>query len=190
MNSELLQIIEAEAEAERQRVLAAARQQADDIVKAAEAEAAAARAQFEQGCRDQEKAARLKAESAANLKTSALLLATKSATLDTVFARAGEQLGALKGAAYQQSLQALIAEAAAGFEGRFTVRVRPDDLKAAQQIIKDLKLEAVAEADRAVPDGIVASDAAGRMMVCNRFADRIGRARPSLLSELARILWG
>ena len=179
-----------EAEAERQRVLAAARQQADDIVKAAEAEAVAARAQFEQNCRDQEKAARLKAESAANLKTSALVLAAKSQVLDAVFARAQEKLRGLKSAEYHQALKALIAEAAAGFDGGFTVRVRQDDLKAAQQIIKELKLGAVAEADRAVPDGVIASDAAGRTMVCNRFGDRLDRARPSLLSELAQILWG
>ncbi len=190
MNSELLQVIEAEAEAERQRVLDEARQQAAEIVKAAEAQAAGLQARFEQSCREQERAARLKAESAANLEASALLLSTKSRVLDAVFAQAQEKLHALSAADYRRALKSLIAEAAASYEGGCVVRVRPDDLKAAQQIIKDLKLNAAAEADQSVPDGVVASDAAGRMMVNNRFTDRIGRARPALLSELAQILWG
>ena len=190
MNSELIRIIAAEAEAERQRVLDAARQQAAAIVAAAEADATALKSRSEQSNRDEEQAARLKAESAANLAASALLLSTKSQVLETVFAKAQEKLRALAAADYRKALKALIAEAAAGFEGGCVLRVRPDDLKAAEQVIKDLKLNATAEADQSVPDGVVASDAAGRMMVNNRFADRIGRARPSLLSELAQILWG
>ena len=190
MNSELSKVIEAEAEAERQRVLDAAKQQAGEITAAAEADAAAQAAEFERSSREQEQAARRRAESAANLKASALLLTAKSEMLDAVFAAAREKLRALKGPEYQQALKALIAEAAASYEGSFIVRVRPEDLKAAQQVIKDLKLGATAEADGSVPDGIVASDPAGRMMVYNRFADRIDRARPALLSELSQILWG
>jgi vacuolar-type H+-ATPase subunit E/Vma4 len=190
MNSELLQIIEAEAEAERQRVLNDARQQASQIVATAEAGAKELKDRFARLCREQEQAARLKAESAANLEASALLLSTKSQVLEAVFAQAREKLRALGAADYRRALKALIAEAAAGFEGGFVVRVRPDDVKAAQQIIKDLQLSATAEADQSVPDGVVAGDGAGRMMVNNRFADRIARARPSLLAELAQILWG
>jgi vacuolar-type H+-ATPase subunit E/Vma4 len=190
MNSELIKVIEAEAEAERLRVLDTARQQAAEITKAAASDAAAQQAQYEQSCREQEVATRRKAESAANLKASALLLTAKSQVLEAVFAAAQERLRALKGPEYQKALRALIAEAAASYDGGFTVRVRPDDLKAAQQAIRDLKLSATAEADGAVADGIIASDAAGRMMVYDRFTDRIDRARPALLSELSQILWG
>ncbi|MDI6740856.1 MAG: V-type ATP synthase subunit E [Candidatus Edwardsbacteria bacterium] len=190
MNSELLKVIEAEAEAEQQRILTAARAQAGEIIKEAEAEVQRRREQFDRSCLEEEKAVRIKAESAANLKASALRLETKSAVLDSVFDRARERLRSLSGSGYRTALGALIQEAAAGFDTSFTLRLRKDDVTAAREIIKELKLDAKAEADDSVQDGVVARDQGSRLMVYNRFSDRLDRARPALLSRLSEILWG
>jgi vacuolar-type H+-ATPase subunit E/Vma4 len=190
MNSELLNVIETEAAAEVKRILADATAQAGAIVQAAETDARRIREEGDSALARDERAVRLKAASAAELAASARRLETKCAALDSVFVAAGHRLQKLAGPEYRKALNVLIAEAAAGFDGPFVIKVRNDDLKLAGEAIKELKLDAVAEADTAVDGGIIASDRQGRMMVCNRFADRIERARPALLSALAQILWG
>jgi V/A-type H+/Na+-transporting ATPase subunit E len=189
MNSELLHVIEAEAAAEAERALADARQQAGDIVRAAEADAQRAREDGQRARAEDERAVRLKAASAAELAASALRLEIKSSVLDSVFAAAGDRLQKLAGPEYRTALKALMAEAAAGFDGQFVVKVRGNDVKLAGEISKELKLNAAAEADAGVDGGAIVADRQGRMMVCNRFSDRIRRARPALLSALSQILW-
>jgi vacuolar-type H+-ATPase subunit E/Vma4 len=190
MNSELLKVIEAEAQAEQQRILDAAKAQADAMVAAAEADAKRTREEGERARAEDERSTRLKAASAAELAASALRLETKSAVLESVFAAAGGRLQKLAAPEYRKALKALIAEAAAGFDGPFVIKVRGDDAKLAGEIVKELKLSAAAEVDASVDGGVIAADRQGRMQVRNRFSDRIGRARPALLSALAQILWG
>lgn len=190
MNSELLRIIETEAAAEVERILADARRRAGEIVQAAEADARRIREENDCTLARDERAVRLKAASAAELAASALRLETKSSVLESVFAAAGDRLRKLAGPEYSKALKTLIAEAGAEFDGPFVVKVRSEDLQLAGEAIKERELDAVAEADAAVDGGAIAVDRQGRMMVCNRFADRIERARPALLSSLSQTLWG
>lgn len=190
VDSELLRVIEAEAEAERQRVLAAAREQAAAIAQAAQGKARALRAEGDRLRQEDERAARLKAASAAELSASALLLSAKSAVLDSAFAAAGDRLRTLDGAAYRTALKSLLAEAAAGLDGPLVIKVRGADVKLAGEAAKELRLDAAVAADEAVDAGVIVAGRDGRMMVCNRFADRIERARPALLARLSQVLWG
>ncbi|MCU0605837.1 MAG: V-type proton ATPase subunit E [Candidatus Edwardsbacteria bacterium] len=190
IDSELLRVIEAEAAAERERVLDAAREQAAAIAQAARDRVRAAREAGDRLRQEEERAARLKAASAAELSASALLLSAKSAVLDAAFAAAGDRLRTLDGAAYRAALKALLAEAAAGLDGPLVITVRGADVKLAGEAARELKLDATVAADGAADGGVVAAGRDGRMMVCNRFADRIERARPALLSRLSQVLWG
>ncbi len=190
MNSELLKVIEAEAAAERQRITDAARERAGEIISSAETAARRLRDSGERARDEQERAVRLKTAAAAELAASALRLEAKRRVLDSVFDAARRRLAQLSGPEYRRVLKSLIAEAAAGFDGQFRLRVRRQDAKPAAEILKELGLEAEAEAEGADDGGVVASDPQGRMMVCNRFADRLERARPELLPALSRILWG
>ena len=190
MNSELLRVIEAEAEAERQGVLAAARQQAADLVAQAEARAAGIAEESRLRAQAEEQAARTKAKSGANLEASALLLETKSRAIEALFVQAGQELEALPKERYRKVMERLVAEAAADLPGKLTVRVAPGDQDMAKDIVKKLSLEATVAADPAIKTGAVVADASGSTTVINLMRNRLEQARRLLTADIARTLWG
>lgn len=190
MESELLKLIETEAKAEQQRMMEEARQSAKAIMDKARGESARLKEAQQVSAAAENNIAELKARSAANLESSALILSTKDRIISDIFADAAKDLNSLSGAPLKKALKSLMAEACSQFGPGMVVSVRKEDLAAAQQIAKELKLDAKVEADPSVLDGLVVSNPDKTAMVLNRFADRMARAKPSLTSSLAKILWG
>src|SRR3990172_1550089 len=130
MGSELLALLEKEAAAERDRVLAEARAQAEGIRAAAEGQAR----QVVESQRQQQEAAlrtrRARAQGTAHLAEQALLLEEKDRTITEVFRRAKEALDQVlhDRARYAPVLGRLIEEGLQGFNGPIIIEAHPDDV--------------------------------------------------------------
>lgn len=190
MNSELLRVVEREAKAEADRVLAEAKGQAEQILAQAAEQAGAIREEFRLRSEAEEKAAESRARSAANLEAQALLLESKSRAIESLFAESAGAIEKLTPDRRRRALKELMAEAAGGLSGRLRLTVSPRDEAAARELARELKLEAEVAVDPKVKDGVVAATINGSAMVCNRISDRLSQARPLLTSEIAKILWG
>lgn len=190
MNSELLRVVEQEAKAEADRLLAEARAQAEQVLSQAAEQAGAIREEFRLRSEAEEKAAEARARSAANLEAQALLLEAKSRILDSLFSEASGAARRMTAEQRRRALRDLMAEAAAGLPGRLRLEVAQQDQAAARELARELKLEAEVSASPQVEDGVVAATADGSAMVCNRISDRLNQARPLLTSEIAKLLWG
>jgi vacuolar-type H+-ATPase subunit E/Vma4 len=190
MESELLKLIETEAQAEKQRILDAARQGAKDIRDKAQSQAAQMKEVQLALTLAEGNIATVKAQSAAHLEASALILSAKDRIIGDIFAEASQKVNSLGGTPLRKALKSLMAEACSQFGPGMVVTVREEDLALAQQIAKDLKLDARVESDPSVGDGLTVSSPDRTAVVLNRFADRMARAKPALTSSLAQILWG
>lgn len=190
--SELIAILEREAAAEIERILADARAEADRLIQEArqqaEAELAAVRARLEA----ERAAARTRARSAAALRASALILQAKDQALAEVFQRARAELDRLvqERARYGALLGGLLREAAAGLGGRVVVQVHPRDVDLARRAARDLGLDADVQPADDVSGGVRVVSADGRFVVENTLASRLERARAALAPEVAAALWG
>jgi len=202
MGSELLALLEKEAAAERDRVLAEARAQAEEIRAAAAGQAR----QVVESQRQQKEAAlrtsRVRAQGTASLQAQALLLEEKDRTITEVFRRAEEALDQVirDRARYAQVLGRLIEEGLQGFNGPVIIEAHPDDVALVKGQLEDSGiLRTLAQQDanwqpavRSAADvrgGVRLSSPDGRYVVLNTLASRLERARPTLASEVARTLW-
>ncbi len=190
MNSELLRVVEREAGAEAERLLAEARSQAERVVSQAGEQAAKIREDSRQRSEAEARAAEARARSAANLEAQAMLLEAKSRALESLFAEAARTMEKLAPERRRLALKGLLAEAARGLSGRLRLEVSPQDEAAARELSKELKLEAEVSADPTIRFGVVASSHDGRSMVLNRITDRLEQAKPLLTAEIARMIWG
>ncbi len=192
MSSDLLSLLEQEAAAERERVLAEARVQAEEIRAAAEAQAR----QIVESQRQLQEAAlrmsRVRAQGTAHLEAQALLLKEKDRTLAEVFRRAEEALDQVihDRARYSRILEHLIAEAVQGFAGHVVIEAHPDDVAAVRTAVQRQKVNADVRAADGIRGGVRLLSADGRYVVMNTLASRLERARPTLAAEVARTLWG
>ncbi len=192
MASELVAILEKEAAAEIEQVLADARTQAERLVVQATEEAQTYLAAQGQRLDAERKAAQVKAQSAAQVKASALILQAKDQAIAEVFAAAEAELFRVQQdrGRYAAVLRGLIREAAGGLTGRITVEVNPRDLDLARQAVKELKLDAeVRPADDVSGGARLVSDD-GRFIVENTLASRVERVKALLVPEIAALLWG
>jgi vacuolar-type H+-ATPase subunit E/Vma4 len=190
MNSELLRVVEQEAQEEAGRILAEARAQSEAVVAQAGERAEALRRDFRQRSESEERAAEARARSAANLEAQALLLEAKSRALETLFAEAGRMMEKLPSDKRRRALKELMAEAAQGLSGRLRLEVSPRDEAVARELLKELKLEAEVAADPKIDGGVVARSQDGQSLVLNRISDRLKQAKPLLTADLAKTLWG
>lgn len=188
---ELVALLEREAAAEREQILNDARAQADairaDARRAAEEYLSATRGRLEAEGR----AALVKAQSTALLRSSALVLQAKEEAINLVFARAHDDLAALARDTqhYPAVLQAFIEESLGGIAGHAVVTVNPADQAAAEALVRTRGWDATVQADPAVWGGAQVSSPGGRFVVTNTLASRLERARPALAAEVAKILW-
>jgi len=190
--SELVAILEKEAAAEIERVLADARTQAERVVTQDAEEAQAYLAAQRQRLDAERKAAQVKAQSAAQVKASALILQAKDQAIAEVFAAAEAELSRVQQdrSRYAAVLRGLIREAASGLTGRITVDVNPKDLDLARQAVKELKLDAEVRPANDVSGGARLISDDGRFIVENTLASRVERVKPLLVTEIAALLWG
>ncbi|MBU1355315.1 MAG: V-type ATP synthase subunit E [Candidatus Edwardsbacteria bacterium] len=190
MNSELIKVIEREAEAERQRILDASRKNAGEIIEQAKAQAAELEQKFQADSQSLERTEMAKANSAANLQAMAILLEVKSRIIDGIFQAAYQKIKKMPQEKYRQALKSMLQEAVADLPGETVVLTSPGDLKMVQEIVKAAKLKAEVKPDPQVQEGIIMSDKSGSHSVLNRFSDRMERARPSLVAHISETLWG
>lgn len=190
MNSELIKVIEREAEAEKQRILEASRQSAAEMVQQARTQAAELEEKHRSDNLAWEKAEMAKAESTANLQAMAIILSAKSRAIEGVFRTAYDKIRKSSGESYKMALKSMIAEAAAEIKGDMVILAAQADLKTVQELAKAAKLKAEVRADPQVAEGIIVTDQSGNSAVLNRFSDRLERAKPSLMARVSEILWG
>ncbi|HEV8353563.1 MAG TPA: V-type ATP synthase subunit E [bacterium] len=192
MTSELIAILEKEAAAEAERILADARSQAEEIAADARAEADGIRETARRRAEAERKAAQTRALSAAQLKASSLVLHAKDAAIAEVFERAHRDLArrAQDRNSYPRLLRALIKEASAELSGRLIIEVNPSDADAARQAARELGLDAEVKPSAEVSGGVVVSTTDGRFVVQNTLASRLERVKPTLATEVANLLWG
>ena len=192
MTSELVAILEKEAAAEIERVLAEARAKAEQIGVQAQEEARSFLAAQRQRMDAERKAAQARAQSAAQVKASALVLQAKDQALADVFTGAEAELArvAQDKARYGAVLRGLIREAAGRLAGRITVEANPRDLDLARQAVRELKLDAEVKAAEDISGGVRLISDDGRFVVENTLASRVERVRALIAPEVANLLWG
>ncbi len=192
MESELVAILQREADAERERLLNEAKAQVDQIVAEAQQEAETHLASRRQQLDAERQSARMRAESAAQVRAAALVLQAKDEALADVFAKAEAELArvAQDRSRYASLLRGLIREAAAELEGRLVVEVHPSDLDLARAALRELKLDAEVKPAEDVRGGARLSTENGRFVVENTLASRIERVKSVVAPEVAALLWG
>ncbi|MDR7521879.1 MAG: V-type ATP synthase subunit E [Armatimonadota bacterium] len=190
-DSELITLLQREATAEREQVLAEARRQADQILAEARRQADQILAEARARLAAEERAALVKAQSAAHLRASSMVLQAKEEEIARVFARAEEELAGFIGDRehYPAVLRAFIEEGLQAFPGRAVVTVNPADLALAQAFLQERGGEVAVQGDPAVRGGARVTSPDGRFVVINTLASRLERARPALAAEVADILW-
>ncbi len=192
MSSDLVAILEQEAAAEIERILTEARAQAEQVTSEARKEAEASLQTQRRRLEGERKAARTKAESAAALAASALVLQAKDRAITEIFSRAESELARVRRdkVRYPTVLRGLIREAAGLLEGRVVVEAQRDDLEAVRQAVRDLQLDADVRSSEDVSGGVRLSTTDGRFVVENTLDSRLARIRPMLAPEVAALLWG
>jgi V/A-type H+-transporting ATPase subunit E len=189
--SEIITLLEREAAAEREQVLADARARAEAIRAEARGQAADVLASTRARLEAEERAAVVKAQSTARLRAASLVLQAKEEEISRVFARAGADLAGLaqNGQHYPAALRRFIEEGLRGIPGRAVVAVNPVDQAAADALVRERGWDATVRPDPSVEGGVRISSPDGRFVVTNTLASRLDRARPALAAEVARTLW-
>ncbi|MDR5693904.1 MAG: V-type ATP synthase subunit E [Armatimonadota bacterium] len=192
MDSELIRLLEVEAQAERERILGEARQQAEEILSRAREEAARLRAEHQKRLEEELSLARVRARSTATLQASSLILQAKDRAIEEVFRTAEEELQSLlrDREAYRGMLRSLLQEAIGGSSGHLIVEVAEQDEALAREIAAELALDAEIRTNEQVRHGVRVLSGGGRFVVENTLGSRLERAKPLLTAEIARILWG
>jgi vacuolar-type H+-ATPase subunit E/Vma4 len=191
MSSELVTILEKEANAEIERILTEARGQAERLIAQANQETQAYLTEQRHRIDAERKAALVKADSAAQVRASALVLQAKDQAIAEVFATAGAELSRLQQdkSRYGAILRGLIREASGALSGRVTVQVNPKDLDLVKQAVKDLKLGAEVKPGDDVSGGVRLVSGDGRFVVENTLVSRVERVRSLIAPEIAAQLW-
>jgi vacuolar-type H+-ATPase subunit E/Vma4 len=189
-SSELITLLEREAAAEREQVLAGARAQAEEIRDRARREAEAYLAAARERLEAETRAVLVKAQSTAQLRAASMVLQAKEDEIARVFAQAEEELARVASDAqrYPAVLRAFVEEGLRGLRGPAVVTVNPADAAAAEAVVRD-RAEVTVRTDPAVRGGARVATPDGRFVVTNTLASRLERARPMLAAEVARILW-
>jgi V/A-type H+-transporting ATPase subunit E len=191
MASELIALLEREAQAEREKILADARARAEAIVAEARQQAAELLDGHRQRLEVAYRAALTRAQSTAQLRATALVLRAKEEEIGKVFAEAEAELARLARdpAAYPAALETFITEAVGSLGDAAVVTVHPADEPLAQAVVRRHGWPVQVATDPAVTGGVRVASADGRFVVTNTLASRLERARPMLAGEIARLLW-
>ncbi len=192
MASELIDLLEREAEAERQRLLTEARERADQVRQQAQAEAQALLEAQRRRLAAAMEAARVRAQGVARLRATSAILEAKDEVLEEVFRRAGEELDRLsrEPARYGPVLRQLLREAVEGFGGPVVVECPEQDVRMVEAAAGELGIPLVqVRPDSQLRAGVRVLSEDGRFVVENTLASRMQRARQMLLGEVANVLW-
>lgn len=187
--ADLAALLDKEASAEIEAILAEARERASAIVEEAEREAEAIVAARARQAQAQRESARVRARSAAQLEAASMRLNAQQEAIQSVFRAAESSLTDLAAdeARYASVLEALLREALAGVRGTpEKVLVAPDDVAAATKAVAAVGADLPVEADETVRAGVKVTT--GRVSVENTLPARLDALRDELASEVADAL--
>lgn len=191
MSSDLITLLEREASAEREKVLAEARAQAEAIRAEARREAAALLTSTRARLEAEARAALIKAQSTTHLRAASTVLQAKEAQITRVFSAAEADLARLASDAqrYPAALRLFLEEALAGVHSSAVVTVNPADQTVVAGLIRLAGRDATVRPDPALQGGVRVSSSDGRLVITNTLTSRLERARPGLAAQVARVLW-
>ena len=187
--ADLASLLEKEASAEIDAILAEARERASEIKADAEGEAETLVANRERQARSQRQAALVRARSAAQLEAASLRLNAQQDAIAEVFREVEARIEALTSdeARYAPVLTALLKEAAEGLgSAPDAVVVNPADEDLARRAMADAGVRAELRTDPAVTTGVRV--ATGRISIENTLKARLASLRDDLASEVAAAL--
>ncbi|MEX2541584.1 MAG: V-type ATP synthase subunit E [Trueperaceae bacterium] len=190
--ADLAALLDREASAEIEGILSEARARASEIVAAANEEASTLLAGRRRSAEAQQRAALVRARSAAQLESSSLTLRAQHAVIEEVFGEAEREIDALTGKnEYADVLAKLIDEAVAG-SGVETANVKavvvnPGDQAAATKAAKAAGLSAAVETDESVRGGLRLK-AGENVIIENTLYGRLESLREELAAEVAQVL--
>jgi V/A-type H+-transporting ATPase subunit E len=187
--ADLAALLDKEASAEIEAILAEARERASAIVEEAEREAEAIVAARARQAQAQRESARVRARSAAQLEAASMRLNAQQEAIQSVFRAAESAITDLAAdeARYATVLEALLREALDGVRGTpETVLVAPSDVAAATKAVAAVGADLPVEADPSVRAGVKVTT--GRVSVENTLPARLDALRDELASEVADAL--
>ncbi len=187
--ADLAKLLESEAQAEIETILAEARSKADGIVKAASEQAQSILEGKKRALENELAAARVRAKSASDLEGAALKLGASHGASQTAFDSAESELrNFTKSGEYVGVLEKLIREVATALGSIKRLEVNPADLDAAKRAAASAGVNAEIVASNAVETGVRAIAANGSSSVTNTLLGRLARAKDGLLSDVAKVL--
>lgn len=187
--ADLAALLDKEASAEIDAIVAEARERASAIVADAEREAEATVAARERQAKAQRQAAIVRARSAAQLEAASMRLNAQQEAIESVFRAAEAKIAELvqDTSRYAGVLEALLREAKAGIRGTpDAVVANPADAKAVAEAAEKVGLDVEVREDEAVTGGVKL--VSGRVSVENTLSARLEALRDELASEVAAAL--
>lgn len=187
--ADLAALLDKEASAEIEAILAEARERASAIVADAERDAEALVAARERQAKAQRQAALVRARSAAQLEAASMRLNAQQEAIQSVFREVEDEIVALTDddARYAPVLEALLREALDGVRGTpDVVIVHPNEEALAKKAAKAVGVDAEIRTDPSVHGGVKV--ATGRVSVENTLSVRLDALRDELASEVSDAL--
>ncbi|MBS3968116.1 MAG: V-type ATP synthase subunit E [Truepera sp.] len=191
----LAALLDQEAGAEIEAILAEARSRVSELVAAAKEREEARLVQAQLALKAQHEAAMVRAESAAQLEATAVKLRAQHQVVEAVFAQAAQELDSLIGNAkrYQPVLLKLLNEAIDALGGEAvqvaSVTVNPDDQELITAVAKKLNLAAEIKTDPELRGGVKVAAADANVSITNSLPVRLAAVREELTTDLSRLLF-
>jgi vacuolar-type H+-ATPase subunit E/Vma4 len=189
--ADLAALLDKEASAEIEAILAEARERASAIVADAEREAEATVASRERQAEARRRSDVVRARSAAQLEAASLRLNAQQEAIESVFDKVEERIDALASdpERYGPVLETLLREALDGVRGApEAIVVHPDDEEAARAAAKAVSSDAEIRTEEDVRAGVRVTT--GAVSVENTLPGRLDALRDELASEVAVALSG
>ncbi len=187
--ADLAALLDKEASAEIEAILAEARERASAIVAEAEREAEALVAGRERQAKMQRQSALVRARSAAQLEAASMRLNAQQEAIQSVFSEVEDKIAALTDddERYAPVLETLLRQAVDGVRGTpDAVVVHPDDEALAEKAAKAVGVDAAIKTDPSVRGGVKVQ--AGHVAVENTLSARLAALRDELASEVSHAL--
>lgn len=191
----LAALLDQEASAEIEAILAEARSRASELVAAAKEREEERLAQARRTLEIQHEAAMVRAKSAAQLAANAVKLRAQHQMVEAVFAQAAKELDSLIGDAkrYQPVLLKLLNEAIDALGGEAVkvaaVTVNPDDQGLITAVAKKLNLAAEIKTDPGLRGGVKVRAADADVSITNSLSERLAAVREELTADISRLLF-
>jgi len=191
----LAALLDQEAGAEIEAILAEARIRVSELVAAAKEREGVRLAQAQHALEAQHQAAMVRAKSAAQLEATAVRLRAQHQAVEAVFAQAAKELDSLIGNAkrYQPALLKLLNEAIDALGGEAvkvaSVTVNPDDQELITAVAKKLNLAAEIKTDPELRGGVKVAAADANVSITNSLPVRLAAVREELTTDLSRLLF-